>query len=325
MSSWRQWQQLLLREGASVKSTLTHSRRAARGMTLVELLVAMTIGLFLIITVVSVYITTTTSSRYNVLAAQMNEDAALAIELLQENIRLAGYAGQSPAGVRNFSEIPLLGCDGGFTQASESGPFSALACNGGTQSDALAVRYEATSLNSQLAGAPPIPSNCSSNGIAPSLQSSGSTISLADNRFYIANDAANAGTPTLFCRGSDGAATFSATAALIPNVENLQIRYAITRVPTVGEVMPHQVTAYVDASHAALGKLRVRSQQLRKQTDGLGALGCRGQQRSLQRAEQWRQGGSRRAQCDDRHCPAQHPDPLDLFRRTRSGRRDARS
>lgn len=178
-----------------MKSTLTHSRRAARGMTLVELLVAMTIGLFLIITVVSVYITTTASSRYNVLAAQMNEDAALAIELLQENIRLAGYAGQSPAGVRNFSEIPLLGCDGGFTQASESGPFSALACNGGTQSDALAVRYEATSLNSQLAGAPPIPSNCSSNGIAPSLQGSGATISLADNRFYIANDAANAGTP----------------------------------------------------------------------------------------------------------------------------------
>jgi len=226
-------------------------------MTLVELLVAMLIGLFLIITVVSVYVSTATSSRVGVLSAQMNEDAALAIELLQEQVRLSAYSSQNSAGVRNFSGIPLRGCDGGFTAATDSGAFELLVCNNGNGPDALAVRYEATRLNSQEATTASLPANCTSNGIAAADLGSGVPISLADNRFYIANDGTNAGAPTLYCRGSNGAGGFSDAAALIPNIEDLQIRYVITRLPVVGDVMPHQVTAHVDATHAALGNTLV--------------------------------------------------------------------
>jgi type IV pilus assembly protein PilW len=224
-------------------------------MTLVELLVAMVIGLFLIITVVTVYISTAISSRVSVLTAQMNEDAALAIELLQEQVRLIAYSSQNEAGARNFSGVPLRGCDGGFTDGTANGPFDLLACNDGNGPDALAVRHEATRLNSQqvtVAGVQ-LPANCTSNGIAAADFGSGVAIALADNRFYIANDNTNAGAPTLFCRGSIGLGGFSNAAALIPNIEDLQIRYAVTRQPVVGEVMPHQVTAHVDATHAALG------------------------------------------------------------------------
>jgi type IV pilus assembly protein PilW len=226
-------------------------------MTLVELLVAMTIGLFLILTVLSVYVTTSASSRMSVLSGQMNEDAALAIELLQEQVRLSAYSGQSAAGARNFSGVPLRGCDGGFTNATDNGPFNLMACNGGNGPDALAIRYEATPLNSQQTGNPPntLPANCTSNGIAAADPGTGVAISLADNRFYIANDAMNAGTPSLFCRGSNGAGGFSAAAALIPNIEELQFRYAITRAPVAGLTQPHQVTAHVDASDAALGNM----------------------------------------------------------------------
>ena len=228
-------------------------------MTLVELLVAMTIGLFLIITVVSVYVSTAASSRASVFSAQMNEDAALAIELLQENIRLSGFSGQTIAGLRNFSGIPLRGCEGGFTAGTEGGLFDALACVGGNGPDALAVRYEATLLNSQQVQPnplqPPLPANCTSAGVAAAIQGTGANISLADNRFYIQNDGANGGVPSLFCRGSNGAGAFSVEAALIPNIENMQIRYAITRLPSVGQVMPHQVTAHVDAADAALGNI----------------------------------------------------------------------
>lgn len=238
-----------------MKRIQTPLRLVSRGMTLVELLVAMLIGLFLIITVVSVYVSTATSSRVSVLSAQMNEDAALAIELLQEQVRLSAYSSQSPAGMRNFSGIPLRGCDGGFTAATDNGPFELLTCNNGNGPDALAVRHEATLLNSQqvTAGAVQLPANCTSNGIVAADLGSGVKISLADNRFYIANDGTNSGAPTLYCRGSNGPGGFSDAAALIPNIEDLQIRYAITRLPVVGEVMPHQVTAHVDATHAALG------------------------------------------------------------------------
>lgn len=180
-------------------------------MTLVELLVAMTLGLFLILTVVSVYVTTSASSRVSVLAGQMNEDAAMAIELLQEQIRLSGYSGQSAAGVRNFNGIPLLGCDGGFTAATDNAPFNTLACNAGNGPDALAIRYEATLLNSQqITNSVPVrPGNCTSNGIAAADPGTGVAISLADNRFYIANDGVNAGTPTFERTGSDPVYTFS--------------------------------------------------------------------------------------------------------------------
>lgn len=227
--------------------------RSSRGMTLVELLVAMVIGLFLIITVVSVFVTTTASSRVSVITAQMNEDAALAIELLQEQIRLSGYSGQN-AGTRNFTEVPLLGCDGGFTAASATNPFNQLICNTGSGPDALSLRYEATELNSGLSNNG-LPSDCTSAGIAPAIQGNGANISIADNRFYIENDVRNANTPTLFCRGSNGAGGFNPRSALIPNIEDLQLRYAVTRLPVAGQVMPQQVTAHVDASDPALGNI----------------------------------------------------------------------
>lgn len=225
-------------------------------MTLVELLVAMTIGLFLIIMVVAVFVTTAASSRVSVLTAQMNEDAALAIELLQEQIRLSGYSDQN-AGTRNFSGVPLQGCDGGFTPASERGPFNQLACNAGNGADSLAVRYEGTGLNSQLVGNAPalLPADCTSSGVAKADPGTGTAISLIDNRFYIENDADNANTPTLYCRGSDGSGGFNPRSALIPNIEDLQLRYAITRLPVAGQVMPHQVTAHVDAADPALGNI----------------------------------------------------------------------
>ena len=50
-----------------------------------------------------------------------------------------------------------------------------------------------------------------------------------------------------------GAGGFNPRSALIPNIEDLQLRYAITRMPVAGQVMPQQVTAHVDASDPALG------------------------------------------------------------------------
>lgn len=225
---------------------------SSRGLTLVELLVAMIIGLFLIITVVSVFVTTTSSSRVSVLTAQMNEDAALAIELLQEQVRLSGYSGQT-AGARHFADVPLRGCDGGFTAASSTDPFDLLSCTGGNGPDALALRYEATVLNSGVSHNGGLPADCTSAGIAGAAVGAGANISIADNRFFIANDAGNANTPTLYCRGSNGANGFNPRSALIPNIEDLQLRYAITRMPVAGQVMPQQVTAHVDASDPALG------------------------------------------------------------------------
>lgn len=234
------------------------SARRQRGLSLVELMVALTIGLFLMGAVGIIYVNTATASRGSTQESQMNEDATLALELLQQQIRLTGFSNVDATGNRLFPGQAVRGCDGGFTDTGSD--FSALACNADdTGPDAIAVRYEATLLNSQsiTVGGVTSPANCAYESLdAWDAQAEGAAsatlLSLADNRYYIANDATNDNTPTLFCQGRTGAAFGNAT-ALIPNIEDLQIQYGVTALPTAGDPIPHQVAGYVDADDTVLG------------------------------------------------------------------------
>lgn len=235
---------------------LHSSTRSQHGMSLVELLVALTIGLFLMGAVGAIYVATSNSSRSSTLESQMNEDASLALEMLQQQIRLAGYSSFDGAGARNFQGIGVRGCDGGFSDNAANTDFDAMTCGADEDGpDAIAIRYEASALNTQptAAGAP---TNCSFNGITAWDIGASAPIPLADNRYYVAEDATNDNIPTLFCKGKDGVSAgggFSAATALVPNIEDFQITYAVTAAPVNDEPMPHQITAYVDASDAVLG------------------------------------------------------------------------
>lgn len=237
-------------------------RRSQRGLSLVELMVALTIGLFLMGAVGIIYVNTATASRGSTLESQMNEDAALALELLQQQIRLAGFSNVDASGNRLFPGQAIRGCDGdpdatdvGAAFDDVDADFSALACNdGGTRPDAFAVRYEASLLNSQAVndGGVQRPGNCAHEGItawdaSAEGASSATAMILADNRYYIDADAD--GTPSLFCQGRTGAAFGNAT-ALIPNIEDMQVQYAVTALPSVGNPLPHQVAGYANATLA---------------------------------------------------------------------------
>lgn len=67
--------------------------RAQGGLTLVELLVAMAISLFMLIAIALVYSSSKTGFSYANNTVRMSEDAAFAIETLGRDIRMAGYAG----------------------------------------------------------------------------------------------------------------------------------------------------------------------------------------------------------------------------------------
>lgn len=236
--------------------TRLHSQR---GLSLVELMVAMTIGLFLMGAVGIIYVNTSTTSRSSTLESQMNEDATLALELVQQQIRLAGFSSVNHAGDRKFTGRAIFGCDGGFTGNSAGTAFEALTCNStSTGPDAISVRYEASLLNSQAVGTTNLPGNCVHESInawdasAEGAATGVASLFLADNRYYIANDNNNDGTPTLYCQGRTGAG-FGAATALIPNIEDMQLQYAVTSLPTSGDPIPHQVAGYVSANHAALG------------------------------------------------------------------------
>ncbi len=233
------------------------SRPLQKGLSLVELMVALTIGIFLLGAVGIIYVNTVTTSRSSTLDSQMNEDAALALELLQQQIRLTGFSNVDGDGFRKFSGQAVRGCDGGFDDNSAA--FTALACDaGGAGPDAIAVRYEANLLNSQTVTAAGVssPGNCAHQALVPwdALAAAEgaivNNIALADNRYYIANDVD--GTPSLFCQGRTGEG-FGAATALIPNIEDMQVQYAVTALPVVGNPISHRIAGYVGADHASLG------------------------------------------------------------------------
>lgn len=227
-------------------------RHAQHGLSLVELMVALTVGLFLLGMASAVYLLTSQTSKASSLHAQMNEDATLALELLAHQVRLAGYSDfRAGADERSFQGQALMGCDGGFANANNStntANFEDLSCSASASGpDALTIRYQASALNSHeitLAGGARLPANCVHEGIEAWSPGPGlPNIPLAENRFFVAPDPANDAAPSLRCRGRSGSG-FSNVGTLVPNIEDLQVLYALTRLPAEGEPLPHQVTAY---------------------------------------------------------------------------------
>lgn len=223
-------------------------RKGQRGLSLVELMVALTIGLFLIGAVAAVYVTTSKSTRGSSEESQMNEDAALALEILQQQIRLAGFSAFQAGGDRNFQGQAISACNGGYSD-NRAADFDTLACTSNDDNDrpdSIAIRYEATLLNSQTVNDAGVdrPANCIHEGIAGWFGPAGA-VAVAENRYFIEDDDA-IGAPALRCVGRNGAG-LSATATIVPNVEDLQIRFAVTRQPVDDEVLPHQITGYLRA------------------------------------------------------------------------------
>ena len=67
-----------------------HRLHGAKGFTLIELLVSVTIGLVLMIAVASAYVGSATASKVAEAQGRMNEDATAALNILTQQIRMAG-------------------------------------------------------------------------------------------------------------------------------------------------------------------------------------------------------------------------------------------
>ena len=81
-------------------------RHHQNGLTLVELMVAMTIGLFMLIAIGLVYSTSKTGFSYAANTVRMSEDATFALDMMSRDIRMAGYAGCTGSNVKPSSDTP---------------------------------------------------------------------------------------------------------------------------------------------------------------------------------------------------------------------------
>ena len=221
--------------------------RHDRGLTLIELMVSMVIGLILMIAVVATYLGASGAGRASEAQGRMNEDAQAALGILAQQLRMAGdnpkrsnYQSAAPRNpVYVAGTYAVRGCDGKFSDITTAASIQALTCDagGGAAADSIAISYEADGFNTvatsggaatdclgnSLPVVPAVPQPQMWDGTAVVL-ATGITYTVADNRFYIAtSDAIKS--PSLYCKGSGNATP----QPLVENVEDLQLTYGIAK------------------------------------------------------------------------------------------------
>jgi prepilin peptidase dependent protein B len=109
---------MTLRQKGSVTS-----RRSAAGLSLVEMLVGITIGLFIVSVAAGTFVTNISNTRKLALEARVNQELRTAMDVIARDLRRGAYWGNSLKGT-----IPV-----GTTLATTPNPYSTVAATGSTQ------------------------------------------------------------------------------------------------------------------------------------------------------------------------------------------------
>ena len=224
-------------------------RSRTRGISLIEILISLVIGLVIVGAVLISMIGSGKAGRYQAAYTQMNEDAQIALSILSRDLQLAGYSAPTgliagpipPQQILVFGALGatnrIFGCDTGFVDPKAV----ALVCGAvaGAQ-PAFEVAYQADlRTTAPQGGGAGNPSDCLGNGITPV-----GGIYIARNRYFIS--IGPAGRPELSCTSVYAAAPPHPTPQpLVENIEAMALSYGVV-IP--GAAVPTQVVRYVTAT-----------------------------------------------------------------------------
>lgn len=181
--------------------------RKESGFTIIELMVAVTIGLLVTLIVMQAYLSGLGSQQAQTDLSRVQESSRFAFDLLARSIRKAGY--------KNPVALGAGFCDGSAGQRLAMTNDAANVTLGGTtytilnSSDILRVRY----YGEGIGAADGTIVDCLGNAIAANVQ--------VEDVFFVAADGSNDGEPTLYCFAG-GSATVQ---PLIPGIESMQLLY----------------------------------------------------------------------------------------------------
>jgi type IV pilus assembly protein PilW len=192
------------------------TRRASRivGHTLLEVTIAMALGLIVTAGAVSLYRSQRVAFMRGADAAQINDAGMTALTLIGEQLQMAGFVSADMS--RAFLARPaLFGCSGGRpTGADDSLTCETLA----SHSDGVAVRYVADAVSTWPSAAG-LATDCLGQGLTKAdAYAPGVTVV---NRFY-AKASGSTGEPELYCEGTGKA---NSSQPLVEGVERVRLRY----------------------------------------------------------------------------------------------------
>jgi type IV pilus assembly protein PilW len=224
-----------------------HSQGAQAGFTLIEMMVALAIGLAVIGALIAAYLASFSSGRHSDATVQITEDATLALNVMRQQVAQAGFS--QPHGVGEGGRLVLhafpaiAGCEAASfvdLQVSIQVPGNCRPAGPDPDTpDSLEVAFEGSVLsgsasNGILGGAGvKQPLDCLGNSFATTHDdATGDNYWLNDSKFYVANG-------SLWCHGPGNAAG----ASVVQNVETLQVTYGMAAAPA-GQPGARQIVYY---------------------------------------------------------------------------------
>ena len=185
------------------------------GLSLIELMIALALGLFVIVGISYVYISGKKSSITTDQVSLLQENGRAALQQLSTTIQHAGYSATSAAPFEDVfiqSSVASTSCTDGAESVTETSLFSAMSNNTG-YGDTIGVVYMGDeNLNTDCVGNV-LPATCR---IESDASSDAAKIY---NQFFV--EANDEGVPTLNCSGS----RTSASQEIAEGVENIQFVY----------------------------------------------------------------------------------------------------
>jgi type IV pilus assembly protein PilW len=175
----------------------TLRRTAQAGFTLVELMVAMTLGMVLMVVISNVFVASKESYRTTEDMSRLQENARFAVTHLGRVLRMASYV-DDPTAV-SVTRASIFGAAPAVTGTE----------GGGTVSDSVTVRYQGSADGTVF--------DCQGNQIA------GGAFVVA--RFHLAAAGDGSGTTSLYCDNTGTVGPVAADLELVQGVENLQVLY----------------------------------------------------------------------------------------------------
>jgi len=187
-------------------------------MSLVELMIAMTIGLVLAIVASNAYLSASTAQSSQTDLTRIQESARFTFDLLAREARHAGYRDNTVVGANwitfdtsSAATSYISGTNDATTVTLLGGATPAVLNN----SDTITFQYYGDDNTANTAADGSI-LDCTGNPLRRN--------DLLTETIYVAADATNSNEPTLFCATSRNGAA-ATQVALIPGVESLQILY----------------------------------------------------------------------------------------------------
>ena len=213
--------------------------RRQAGLTLVELMISMAIGLIIVLAVITAYISASRAARVAEATGRMNEDAQAALTIMTQQLRMAGANPAQPnrntTTLHNILANPfsIRGCDHTFSDIKTATPTAAnLTCpTSGDGNASISISYEADRFNTVPTGSG-TPTDCLGNSLPSVSQAvttslgvaATTTVYEAENRYFIGTSTYIA-SPSLYCKGNSPNTNAQ---PLVENIEAMRLTYGVS-------------------------------------------------------------------------------------------------